>query len=63
MPSTADFYHYCEKLESRIRTKANHIIKDLQKPELESKKQGKMITSERLETFQQELRKTFETAK
>ncbi|ENN91945.1 hypothetical protein [Bartonella bovis] len=63
MPSTADFYHYCEKLENRIRTRASCILKNLQKPELESKERGKRITSDHLEAFQQELRKVFETAK
>nr|CDP80290.1 hypothetical protein BN1046_01217 [Bartonella schoenbuchensis] len=63
MPSTADFYHYCEKLENRIRTRASCILKNLQKPELESRRQEKLVTSERLEAFQKELRKIFETAK
>ncbi|AQX19252.1 hypothetical protein BWD162_010800 [Bartonella sp. WD16.2] len=63
MPSTADFYHYCEKPEHSIRTRASCILKDLQKPELESKKQEKLVMLERLEAFQKELRKTFETAK
>ncbi|GAA4667360.1 hypothetical protein [Bartonella pachyuromydis] len=49
MPSTADFYRYCEKLESDIRWSANYILKVLEKPEIKSQDQEAAITSERVE--------------
>ncbi|WP_273758686.1 hypothetical protein [Bartonella sp. AU55XJBT] len=55
MPSTADFYRYCEKLESDIRFQANRVLKVLQKPEIEGKNQEATITSERIEKRPKEL--------
>ncbi|WP_035008003.1 hypothetical protein [Candidatus Bartonella washoeensis] len=55
MPSTADFYRYCEKLENDIRFRANRIIKNLQKPELKGKEQVTPLMTERMEDVQQEL--------
>ncbi|WP_208000037.1 MULTISPECIES: hypothetical protein [Bartonella] len=49
MPSAADFYSYCEKLESGIRWRANRILKNLQKPEIKSQDQEAVITPERVE--------------
>ncbi|WP_019221329.1 hypothetical protein [Bartonella senegalensis] len=49
MPSTADFYRYCETLENDIRWRANRILKNLQKPEIKSQDQEAVITSERVE--------------
>ncbi|WP_208000031.1 MULTISPECIES: hypothetical protein [Bartonella] len=47
MPSAADFYLYCEKLESDIRLQANCILKNLQKPEIGDKNQKTAVTPER----------------
>ncbi|WP_175869455.1 hypothetical protein [Bartonella gabonensis] len=55
MPSTADFYRYCEKLESDIRFQANRLLKNLQKPEVGGKNQETAITSECVEKLQKEL--------
>ncbi|WP_180338246.1 hypothetical protein [Bartonella mastomydis] len=55
MPSTADFYRYCEKLENGIRLQANRILKNLQKPEIKSKNQEVTISSERIEKRSKEL--------
>ncbi|WP_254472611.1 hypothetical protein [Bartonella sp. B1098] len=55
MPSTADFYRYCEKLESDIRYQANRILKNLQKPEIKSKNQEATISSDRTERTEKSL--------
>ncbi|WP_254492212.1 hypothetical protein [Bartonella sp. B1099] len=55
MPSTADFYRYCEKLESDIRYQANRILKNLQKPEIKSKNQEATISSDRSESTEKSL--------
>lgn len=55
MPSTADFYRYCEKLESDIRWSANYILKALEKPEIKEREQKPLATSERVEKLQKEL--------
>lgn len=54
MPSTADFYRYCENLESEIRLQANRILKALEKPEKETIQKAAM-PSERIEKLQKEL--------
>ncbi|WP_208000007.1 hypothetical protein [Bartonella saheliensis] len=56
MPSTADFYCYCEKLESDIRLQANSILKNLQKPEIKSQDQEAVITSKRVEKLHKGLK-------
>ncbi|WP_208433095.1 hypothetical protein [Bartonella taylorii] len=48
MPSTADFYRYCEKLESDIRFRANRLLKNLEKPEKGTNQKAPM-PSERIE--------------
>ncbi|WP_038473496.1 hypothetical protein [Bartonella tribocorum] len=55
MPSTADFYRYCEKLESDIRYQANRILKSLEKPEINATDQKPPVSSERIEKLQREL--------
>ncbi|WP_212113003.1 hypothetical protein [Bartonella queenslandensis] len=55
MPSTADFYRYCEKLESDIRYQANRILKDLQKAEVNATDQKPSVSSERLEKILDDL--------
>ncbi|EJF75080.1 hypothetical protein MEC_00556 [Bartonella alsatica IBS 382] len=55
MPSTADFYRYCEKLESDIRFRADRLLKNLEKPERTEKAQEAPLTSVRLEKLQRGL--------
>ncbi|WP_375673154.1 hypothetical protein [Bartonella sp. TS82HLJMH] len=55
MPSTADFYRYCENLESGIRLQANRLLKNLEKPEIKATDQKPPIPSERIEKLQKEL--------
>ncbi|EJF79595.1 Uncharacterised protein [Bartonella doshiae] len=55
MPSTADFYRYCEKLESDIRLQANRLLKNLEKPERTEKAQEAPLTSVCLEKLQRGL--------
>ncbi|WP_317993843.1 MULTISPECIES: hypothetical protein [Bartonella] len=55
MPSTADFYCYCEKLESDIRFRANRILRNLEKPEATEKSQEVPLTSDRIEKPQRSL--------
>ncbi|EJF79404.1 hypothetical protein MCO_00970 [Bartonella sp. DB5-6] len=54
MPSTADFYRYCEKLKSDIRFRANRLLKNLEKPEKGTNQKAPM-PSERIEKLQKEL--------
>lgn len=55
MPSTADFYRYCENLESSIRLQADHILKNLEKPEIKATDQKPTVSLERIEKLQREL--------
>nr|CBI78686.1 conserved hypothetical protein [Bartonella sp. AR 15-3] len=55
MPSTADFYRYCENLENSIRLQANRLLKNLEKPEIKASYQKPSIPSECIEKFQKEL--------
>ncbi|WP_375657289.1 hypothetical protein [Bartonella sp. CM120XJJH] len=55
MPSTADFYRYCENLESDIRFRANRLLKNLEKPEIKATDQKAPMSSERIEKLQKEL--------
>ncbi|WP_375646731.1 hypothetical protein [Bartonella sp. TT29SHDZB] len=57
MPSTADFYRYCEKLESNIRYQANRILKNLEKPENKATNQEPPVSSEYIKKLQRELEK------
>ncbi|WP_375666526.1 hypothetical protein [Bartonella sp. TT121SHDZB] len=57
MPSTADFYRYCEKLESNIRYQANRILKNLEKPEIKATNQEPPVSSEHIKKLQRELEK------
>ncbi|WP_375608849.1 MULTISPECIES: hypothetical protein [unclassified Bartonella] len=56
MPSTADFYRYCAKLESDIRYQANRILKNLEKPEIKATDQKLAISLERMEELKKELK-------
>lgn len=56
MPSTADFYRYCEKLENDIRYQANRILKNLEKPEVNATDQKPLVSSERMEELKKGLK-------
>lgn len=56
MPSTADFYRYCENLESGIRLQANRILKNLEKPEIKAVDQKPAVSSERMEELKEGLK-------
>ncbi|UTO29382.1 hypothetical protein [Bartonella harrusi] len=55
MPSTADFYGYCERLENGIRMSVDQILRYLQRPERQDKEKETPIAPERLEKLQKEL--------
>ncbi|AQX21145.1 hypothetical protein Bcsk_004870 [Bartonella sp. CDC_skunk] len=55
MPSTADFYRYCENLEKSIRLQANCLLKNLEKPEIKASYHKPPISSERIANLQKEL--------
>ncbi len=62
MPSTADFYRYCEKLESNIRMNINYIVRSLQKPGIEDKGKEARLAPERVEKLETEFSKIFKGA-
>ncbi|MCZ2159217.1 hypothetical protein NPX99_08175 [Bartonella sp. 220] len=57
MPATAEFYHYCENLETGVRLRVNRIFKSLQKPEIKGKEQETPLAQNRMEELQTELSK------
>ncbi|UTO27820.1 hypothetical protein [Bartonella harrusi] len=55
MPSTADFYRYCEQLESNIHMNIDYLVRSLQKPEIQDKGKEMPLTPEGAEKFEAEL--------
>ncbi|UNE55282.1 hypothetical protein [Bartonella machadoae] len=55
MPSTADFYRYCEEVENGIRINIDQILRYLQRPEIEDKRKEPPLTPECVEKLEAEL--------